>query len=322
MHARTLSILQMLLAMGLAGTSVVPARVLSRSMPVFTAGLLSMLFALAVLVPLFMIFRRRRLRLSRADLGLMFLQALFGIVLFRVLFMLGLGFTSAASAGVIASSTPAVMAALSRLIFGERLGARRLAGVCLGGLGVCLVNLAGAASDASDAGTNAIAGNLLVFGAIVSEALLTVFRKKASASVDALTNTLVLCAMSAGMLAPLALAEILSVGLPAIGRLEWAALVYYGACTTTLAYLLWGTAAPRLPVSATGLATTALPVAACLAAALVLDETLLPAQLAGCAAAVAGILLGAGSPAKCERDRPGDGARDISGGQTPRRSAR
>jgi drug/metabolite transporter (DMT)-like permease len=302
MSTQTLSFVQLVLAMALAGTSVAPARVLGRALPVFTAGLLSMLCALVVLVPLRLAVRGRPASLPRGELGLMFLQALFGIVLFRILTMLGLRLTSAASAGVIAGTTPAVMAVLSRLLFGERLGRRRLAGLALGGLGVCAVNLAEAPPDAGEGGAaTAVLGNLLVFGAVVSEALLSVFRKKASSAIDSLTNTLVLCAMSAAMLAPLALAEILALGRPELGWPEWSAAAYYGGCATTLAYLLWGAAAPRLPLSSTGLAATALPIAACLTAVLVLGETLLPAQLAGCGLAAAGILFGASSASRTGR---------------------
>jgi drug/metabolite transporter (DMT)-like permease len=128
----------------------------------------------------------------------------FGIVLFRALTLYGLRLTSAISAGVITSAAPAVMAVLAAAALRERIGAAGIAGVLLSVAGLLLVNLWG---HSASTGAGYLAGNLLVLGAMLCEALLTVFRKSSGGRVGSVTNTTVLVAMSALLTLPPALMD-------------------------------------------------------------------------------------------------------------------
>lgn len=281
-------LLEVLLAMVLAGSSVVVGKVLSLRVPVFLAAELSLGAALVVLAPL-QVARRRELRLlDRRELGWMFLQALFGMVLFRVLTLNGLRFITASQAGLITSASPAVMGVLSAMVMRERIGPLGLLGICLTAAGLLLANLPGlhAAQD------RFLPGSLLVLGAVVCEALLTVFRKRSGGRIGSITNTTVLVAMSAAMLLPPALADLRGFPLSSLGTTEWAAMAYYGAVATVIAYVLWGHGALLIPASMTGMATAAMPVSALVLSAVILAEQLTLPAIAGCAAVVAGIITG------------------------------
>jgi drug/metabolite transporter (DMT)-like permease len=276
--------------MTLAGSSVVVGKLLSVRVPVFLSVELTMCFALLVLVPLQAFRVSSLLRLRFTDLRSMFLQALFGMVLFRGLTLTGLTMTSAGSAGLITSTAPAVMAVLAAAIFRERLGVRGMLGVllCVGGL--LLVNVAGLAGSHRH---GLLVGNLLVLAATLCEALLTIFRKASGGRVDSVTNTTMLVAFSAIMLLPFALHDLVTFRLASIDLVGWAALTYYGAVATVIAYILWGDGAVRIPANATGIATAAMPVSAVLLSALILGERPGPQGLAGCALVVGGIIIGA-----------------------------
>jgi len=282
-------LVEVVFAMMLAGSTVVVGKLLSTRVPVFLSVELTLCAALAAILPL-QIARRRELRLLHArELLYMLLQAFFGIVLFRAFTLYGLRFTSALSAGVITSAAPAIMAVIAAVALGERLGRTQAIGVGLAVAGLLLINLWG--HEPSE-GSGSLVGNLLILAATVCEALLTVFRKSSGGRIGSVTNTTVLVGMSALMMLPFALLDLRSFALAHIGTVGWISIVYYGSVATVIAYILWGHGALQIPANRTGIATAALPVSALILSSLVLGEHLGPQHLVGCAAVIAGIIMG------------------------------
>jgi drug/metabolite transporter (DMT)-like permease len=193
------------------------------------------------------------------------------------------------SAGVITSAAPVVMALLARAVLGERIGKAGTVGISLAVAGLLFLNLPGAGGGARH---GQLAGNLLVLAATACEALLTIFRKTSGGRIGSITNTTVLVAMSAAMILPLALRDLRGFDLAGVGTVGWLSVIYYGSVATVIAYILWGDGALRIPASRTGIATAALPVTALVLSALVLGEPLRLPHLAGCAAVIAGIIIG------------------------------
>jgi drug/metabolite transporter (DMT)-like permease len=282
-------LLEIVFAMIFAGSSVVVGKLLSVRIPVFLSVELSLCAAFIAILPAQIVHRRELRMLGGRELSYMLLQALFGIVLFRVFTLYGLHFTSAVHAGVITSAAPAVMAVLAASVLRERIGAGGYVGIALTIAGLLLINIWGMAFTGD---TRYLVGNLLVFGATICEALLTIFRKSAGGRIGSITNTTVLVLMSALMLLPFALLDLRGFSLGRIEIVGWVSVLYYGAVATVIAYILWGDGALRIPASRTGIATAVLPVSALVLSALILKEPLRPIHIAGCAAVVAGIVIG------------------------------
>ena len=281
-------LLEVVLAMALAGSSVIVGKLLSTRVPVFLSVELSFCAALVAILPA-QVARRRELRLLGVrELSYMFLQALFGMVLFRAFTLYGLHFTSALSAGIITSSAPAVMAILAATVMGERLGRGPAAGIALSVVGLLAINLWGISPGESH---GSLLGNLLIFAATVCESLLTIFRKRSGGRIGSVTNTTVLVAMSAVLMLPFALLDLRRFPLGQIDRVAWLSIIYYGAVATVIAYILWGHGALRIPANRTGIATAALPVTAVILSALLLGEPLRPAHVAGSVTVIAGIIV-------------------------------
>jgi drug/metabolite transporter (DMT)-like permease len=286
--AQRRGLLEVVLAMAFAGSSVVVGKLLATRVPVFLSVELSLCAALAAILPA-QIARRRELRLlGPRELSYMLLQALFGIVLFRAFTLYGLHFTTAVSAGIITSAAPAVMALLAGTILRERLGRGAIAGLALSVSGLLAINLWGLSPGA---GPGSLVGNLLVFAATVCEALLTIFRKRSGGRIGSVTNTTVLVGMSAVLVLPLALIDLQRFPIRQIDSVAWLSILYYGAVATVIAYVLWGHGTLRIPANRTGIATAALPVTAVILSALVLGEPLLPAHVAGSVTVIAGIIV-------------------------------
>lgn len=280
---------EVVLAMALAGSSVVAGKVLSAGVPVFLSAELGLAAALIAILPA-QLARRRELRLlGRRDLGWMFLQALFGMVLFRVFTLYGLRWTTAATAGLITSAAPAVMTAVAALVLRERMGPRGFLAVALAMAGLLLINGQAAGTPAA---RGVLGGNLLVLAATVCEALLTVFRKRSGGGIGSVTNTTILVAMSAVMLLPFALRDLRGFPLSRIDAAGWLAVGYYGAVATSIAYVLWGDGSLRIPAARTGIAMAAMPLSAMALSAVVLGEKLGPLHLIGGAAVAAAIVVG------------------------------
>ena len=105
----------------LAGSSVVVARYVSGNLQLFTITFMSLAFASITAL----IFRGKSIfstirKLSKRHWIILFLQALFGIFLFRVFLTFGLKYTSAIEAGIVIGTTPAITAVFSRFILKER----------------------------------------------------------------------------------------------------------------------------------------------------------------------------------------------------------
>jgi len=279
---------QLVTAMALAGSSVVVGKSLAVSLPVYPTTCATLLVALLVMLPCFWKNRDEIRALKLREWWYVFLQGLCGIVLFRVLMLHGLRTVGAAQAGIITGSSPAVLTILSWFLLGERPSAwSGLGVVCAmgGAVGIALVG-----TEVMPAGMTW--GLLLVFGAVVSEGLFSIWRKRIATSVSATTNTamVIFCALLA--ILPLTLWDIARQPMvPTVAELL--AIVYYGAIATVVAYILWTEAVGAVSGVTAGIATAAMPAAAVLLAALVLREPLSVGQLAGCLLVVLGIVIGA-----------------------------
>ncbi len=278
---------EIIIAFSLAGSSIVVTKLLSVRVPVFTTGVLSLIAAFLCMLPAQWAKRRELKQLNQREIGLMLLQALSGIVLFRILTLYGLRYTSAADASIITAATPATMALLSVILLKEKLQLNVILGV-LAALGaLALINIG--SLDSSEASTSFF-GNLLIACAIVCEVMLTIFRRLTKINISSITNTTLLSLFSIFMMLPMALYELQNYEIQQMNRQDWLAIIYYGSVATAAAYILWGDGALRIPASYTGVACVSMPISALLLSSLILGEILTPLHITGCLLAVAGIL--------------------------------
>ncbi len=273
-------------AMSLAGSSVVAGKILVATVPVFIVAFGSLFVAFICMIPL-MHGRLDEVRLLTArEWKYLFLQGLFGIVLFRVFTLYGLRMTGAVQAGIITGATPAVLALLSLFLLGEKLSVRMIVGVILAAAGCMLINV----FSTERSGDNNVLGSLLVGGAVISESLFTIFRKRICHSVSATTNTAVLIFCSLLLLLLPAAREVASMAVW-LSTEALLAIIYYGLFATVLAYLLWTAAVGRVSGATAGAATAAMPASSVILAVLVLGERLCWQHLAGCLLIIGGIFV-------------------------------
>ena len=232
-RTRWISYVQMSGAILLAGSSVVAAKMLSARLPVFLSQGMSLLLAIPIML-VYRGYKRPRDTWTPKNWLLIGLQALFGMVGFRICLLYGMRYISAAAGGIILGSTPAMLALLSFLLLRERPTLRRWAGVALACVAVMSLQTFG--SEATD---RALLGGLLLLMTVVGEAMLTIFRKQMDPGVSIVSNVTAVIIAAFILFLPFSISEALRYDWSMFGWAETGLVLYYGICVTALAYLLW-----------------------------------------------------------------------------------
>jgi drug/metabolite transporter (DMT)-like permease len=268
---------------------VVLAKVLVSILPVFVLATLRLGLAAMVLGPLLLVRERGLPRLSARERRLLVLQAFAGIFAFNTLLLWGLRLTSATAGAIVTSTTPAVAAALGVLVLGESWTRVQAAGIGLTVLGLAALGASGVAPDGR--GAAPLVGNLLVFGAVVGEAVYVVCGRALAPRLSPLAVATGLTVLGFVMFLPLGLAELPEAPLAELSVGQWAAVAYYSVAVTVVAFWLWARGIARVPASTAGLFTGFMPLTAVTLSVLVLGEPVRWGYLAGGVGVVAGVVL-------------------------------
>lgn len=275
------------LAMVLVGSTVVASKVIAQNIAPFTATALRHAFALPLFVGLMWRSGTRLPRVGRHDGLLLLIQAAAGSVGYTVLLILGIARSSAADAGVIAGTLPAVSALFSVLALGERPSARLILSIALATFGVLTISLNGQSLESG----RHWQGHALVLAAVLCESVFILANKRLLVPLPALAQSTL---MSAGGLLLAAAAAVLE---PYWGPSStWKApallgVAYYALVPTVGGFLLWYAGSARISGARAALTTVLLPVAALLLSAMVLGERIYTWQWAGLILVLISVLL-------------------------------
>jgi drug/metabolite transporter (DMT)-like permease len=292
MNARYVGYLFCALAMIGVGSTVVVSKAIAAGLPPFSATVLRFAIAFPVFAVLMRVWKVRWPKLDTRDACLVIAQAGAGSVGYTVCLIGGMRLASAADAGVIAGTLPAVSAAVATLALGERPSLRLLGAIALATAGVLACTVRFGETPSEPSGAHSLAGNALVFAAIVCEALFIMLNRKLRTPVAALPLSAMMCGI--GMLVAL---------VPACFEAPWhltfdakvaaavSGVAYYALVPTVLGFVLWYAGAARVSGAEAGLITALVPVATLAMAMLVLHEPVSGAQLAGVACVLAAVAL-------------------------------
>ncbi|SEI69295.1 DMT family transporter [Paraburkholderia diazotrophica] len=304
MHARYVGYFFCALAMIGVGSTVVVSKAIAGGLPPFSATALRFAIAFPIFVAMMRVRRLSWPKLDTHDRWLAIAQAGAGSVGYTVCLIGGMRLASAADAGVIAGTLPAVSAAVAALALGERPSPALLGAIVLatGGVLACTVRLDDLTAPH---GAHSLAGNALVFAAVVCEALFILLNRKLRTPVAALP----LSALMSGIgfvvaIVPACFEAPWRLPLDASLTAALAGVVYYALVPTVLGFVLWYAGAARVSGAEAGLVTALVPVSTLALAAGVLHEPISRAQLMGVACVLMAMLLatfGQGRPMSARR---------------------
>ena len=282
-------------SMALVGANVAVGKLIIMEIPVLVFSGIRFAVACAVIAP-FAFFGNggETRRLTQRNWLDLFLQSFFGVFLFTLLMLYGVSMTSASSAGVITGAIPAAIAALAWLLLGERPTGRVLLGVVLAAVGIAVLNLGGGFQGDDDAGGasgSAAMGMLLIGGAVISEALFTIFAKRGSANVSPLRMVFYVNLIGLVLIAPLAIWSSFTFEPSTVSKSTWFLALYYALTGSVISFLLWYIGIKQVPATRAGVFTAVLPVVAVSASVLFLDEPIGISLMVGMVCVILAVIL-------------------------------
>jgi drug/metabolite transporter (DMT)-like permease len=275
------------LAMAIVGTTVIASKIIGVHIEPFLATALRHAAALPIFLLIMWFTRTRWPRVRGRDAITLWVQAAAGSVGYTVLLIHGVNLSSAADAGIVAGTLPAMAALFAALFLGERPGPRMVVSIILATTGVMVV----AAAPGTGIDTNTrLQGIALVLGAVACEAVFILGNKRLATPLPALAMSTL---MSAGGL-------VLSL-LPALWLMPTttstfsppaiAGVLYYAWVPTVGGFLLWYAGSARTSGARASLATVWLPISALFLSAVFLGESIRTWQWIGLGCVVAAMIL-------------------------------
>ncbi len=187
------------------------------------------------------------------------------------------------SLGMLINYTgPAIVIALSPVLFKEKLSAIRVTALFLALVGACLISGRAAAAGVS------LWGLFCAAMSAVSYAVMVLANKKAT-YIDGLGNATVQLCTTAVVVTVFA---VLTGNVASVSSSEWIPVLWLGLVNTGLGCWFYFSSIGKLPAQSVAICGYIEPLSAVLLAALILHETLSPIQILGASLIIGGALLG------------------------------
>jgi len=290
-----LSYLQLALSMCLVGINIAVGKVISQEIPVFLFANIRFIIGAAFLIPVVFFYRKKIIRIDMKGWLCIFLQSLFGVFLFSIFMLYGVRHTSAVSAGIITSTTPACIALIAFFFLKEKLNIYGTCSVMLAISGIVLISIHPGIQGIGNTGN--IVGNLLIICAVISEALFTIFAKSVSKKLDSLQMAAIVNVFGLLLFLPFSIHSLLTTRVM-ITPYIWLLIIYYSLTASVFSFFLWFRGIVKVPANVAGLFTVFMPVSATLVGIIFLNESFTVSQAMGTLLAIAAIFLGIRTPRK------------------------
>jgi drug/metabolite transporter (DMT)-like permease len=227
---------------------------------------------------------------AAGDRARIIVLGLFGNLVYQQFFIFGLAHTRAGTASILLASTPILTALLSALAGHERPGAGTWIGVCATFAGIAFVVAAGEGTG-GDGRDHDLIGKLLMLGASVSWAGYTVGSRSIIQRYGSVLFTAWTLWVGTAALVLAGLPSLLHTDLRAVSSAGWFGVVYAGAFSIGIAYLIWYYGVRQIGNTRTAVFANLVPVVALTAAWLRLGEVPHVGQIAGAAVIIGGVTL-------------------------------
>jgi drug/metabolite transporter (DMT)-like permease len=219
----------------------------------------------------------------------LFLLGLFGNLLYQWLFIIGINFTFAANAAIMLGTIPIWVAVVSHLFAYEKMTRLKAIGVVLGFTGVFVIITGG--DNPVSFGSDSFLGDMLIITAAFVFGIYTIYSKSYLGSYSPLQFSGMMIAIGAVSLTAIAIPEMHSTNWADISLAAYGGVVYSGALSIGLAYLIWNNGLARVGTIRTSAYQNLVPVLGLAFGVLLLNEQLNLLQYSGSAIAVTGIVL-------------------------------
>jgi drug/metabolite transporter (DMT)-like permease len=223
---------------------------------------------------------------TRAEWARVAALGVLGHTVYQLCFVGGLALTGATNSALIFGCTPIAVALIATLAGHERVTWPRWAGA-----GLSIVGLYFVVGRGARLGVNSLAGDALVFAAMICWALYSVGSQPLLRRVSPLVLTGYSTAIGATVYCLMALPAFLATKWAAISTTSWALMFFSSVFALGVAYLIWYTAVQRIGSTRTSIYSNLTPVVAMVVAYFWLAEPIALTQTLGAAAILGGIFV-------------------------------
>jgi drug/metabolite transporter (DMT)-like permease len=245
-------------------------------------------FVLAsAVLALYMVASGTRIRIDKRDVLRLVGLGLLGNVLYQGLFIYGIDGTRAGNAALMLSTVPLIVTVLSVGLKHETISRAGWAGVVLSISGIVII-LWGS-SRGLQFGSDTMRGDLIMLGSALAWSVYTVLSSPYVQKYGTLPTTAFTMWIGTIGLVAVSTPALLAQNWTSVSAGAWAGLVFSGALSLALAYILWYYGVRHLGSSRTAVYSNTVPVVALVVAWLTLGEVPTLVQVAGTAMIIGGI---------------------------------
>ncbi len=164
------------------GTGTPTAKIVTSGFPLFLAPFLRLLAAAVLTTPILVLYWRDLRQIDRRSWLYIIGIGAVGLVAFSLFLLTGMKMVNGVMGAMVMSLSPAAVAIGAAVFFDDDLGWRKIMAVIFSVIGVLIINTSGKSIQASGL-FDLIVGSLLVFGAVCSATVYSLFAKKVSGDV-------------------------------------------------------------------------------------------------------------------------------------------
>ncbi|WP_317889325.1 DMT family transporter [Undibacterium oligocarboniphilum] len=274
------------------GGTFIAGRLVAQQIPHMIAAALRFAVACALLLPLAWKLEGGLPKLTRSQMQATFALGATGIFLYNICFFSALERMPAGRTALFVALNPIVTALALAALFGERLGARRWAGIALAFTGAAIVitrgDLAGALHDISQSVGR---GELFMLCAVCAWAAYTIIGKHALKGLSPIAATTYAALWGLLLLSCGALLELPQFHWQQLGWQTGTALIYLGAFGTVIGFIWYYEGVKAIGPARTAVFNNLVPVFGISLGALLLGEPVLWSMLVGGLLVIAGVSL-------------------------------
>jgi drug/metabolite transporter (DMT)-like permease len=286
---KTRGIVILIFIMLVWGSSYSITKSVVATLPPMCFAFIRFLIATLCLLPIYLQHRRKQKdRLITSDYVRLVFMGLTGVTGYYILFNFSLLYTSASVGALIQGLIPICIALFGILFLGEKVNQRQIAGIVISFGGVALV---GIISNDKTNGSNPILGNLLMLASVICWTAYTLLSRKSN-HLDSITTTFLGGCAGTLLCLPTAVYEYTHLDTPIrLGMFGWMAVVYLGAISSALCYLLYNQALKSLPAAMVGNFLNLDILVGVSIAVIFLHESITPWQVVGGVLILSGLFL-------------------------------
>lgn len=284
---RTIAIISILIVVLIWGSAFTVSKVGVNELPPLFMAFARNAVACMVLLPCYLIVRKKAKAQDPAPLppGRLILLALSGITFFYSFFNTALTYTGAAAGSLIQGVMPLLIAIPAVVFLKERFTAKMIAGVIISVIGVIMVGFIGQTDN-----KGSILGNLLMVGSVACWTVYTLLSRRIN-QYHPVPVIFFVTLLGTMLLIPGMVYEGWNKPLPQISPNGWAAILYLGIFSSAVSYLLYNHALKSLTAAQAGNFLNLDPVIGSVIALIFLHEPFTTLQFFGGALVLIGVWL-------------------------------